>query len=420
MRRAFIVFSATFKDWMRSKAGVFFSILFPIMLLLVFGTVFGSGGQATYTLYVQNLDVDEHGEQTQLSRAFMDALNMTNVLEIREVPSDVDGIEYVRDATGGFGERPRLLIIPAGFSEDVIQGSIRARFNVTISIMDYALAYGGETIPKDVRELMEQTRVYLAQQSEELSGRRATLILLIDPSDQGGQFIKGVVANMVSEFSIRAIGAERLMELKTEIITSKSLKPVDYLLPGIVAAFIMTNGILGVAPVVSEYRRRGLVKRLATTPLRRVEWILGNVMTQTVLGFLLTAVAIAVGYVAFGVRATPSLVGIALIVAGAVAFAGLGMLLAGLVKDVEAVTGLGNSIAFPMMFLAGTFWPIEAMPDFLQAVARYLPLTYLAEGLRADLILHDQQAALSSLLVILALAAVFIGIGSLATRWREK
>ncbi|MDJ0269934.1 MAG: ABC transporter permease [Aigarchaeota archaeon] len=409
MRRAFIVFSATFKDWMRSKAGVFFSILFPIMLLLVFG----SGGQATYTLYVQNLDLDEQGRQAQISRAFIDALNMTNVLEIREVPSDVDGVEYIRSIAGGFGERPRLLIIPAGFSEAVMQGSIRARLNITISIMDYALAYGGETIPEDVRELMEQARVYLAQQSEELGGKQATLILLIDPSDQEGQFIKGIITNMASEFSIRAIGAERLMTLKTEIITSKSLKPVDYLLPGIGATFIMTNGILGVAPVVSEYRRRGLVKRLATTPLRRVEWIIGNMMTQTVLGFLLTAVALAVGFAVFGVRALPSPIGIALIVAGAVAFAGL-------VKDVEAVTGLGNSIAFPMMFLAGTFWPIEAMPDFLQAVARYLPLTYLAEGLRADLILHDQQAVASSLLVILALAAVFIGIGSLATRWREK
>jgi len=58
------------------------------------------------------------------------------------------------------------------------------------------------------------------------------------------------------------------------------------------------------------------------------------------------------------------------------------MMIAGLVKDPEAASGIGNAIALPMMFLSGSFWPVEIMPKYLQTIAKFLPLTYFSDGSR--------------------------------------
>jgi ABC-2 type transport system permease protein len=107
------------------------------------------------------------------------------------------------------------------------------------------------------------------------------------------------------------------------------------------------------------------------------------------------------------------------LVVGAILFSGIGMTLAGLVSDPEAASGLGNAIAFPMMFLSGTFWSLDVMPGYLQAVAKVLPLTYFADGLRDAMILDNQAAALTNLGVTAAFAVAFIAIGAWATRWEE-
>ena len=68
MRRTLIIFMAVTKNWLRSRSGVFFSIMFPILLLLVFGAAFGGGGTTTYTLFVQNFDTTIDETPTERAR----------------------------------------------------------------------------------------------------------------------------------------------------------------------------------------------------------------------------------------------------------------------------------------------------------------------------------------------------------------
>lgn len=85
----------------------------------------------------------------------------------------------------------------------------------------------------------------------------------------------------------------------------------------------------------------------------------------------------------------------------------------------ETATALGNVIAFPMMFLSGAFFPIEIMPDYLQVVARGMPLFYFHQGLRQLMVLDNPAQASLSFLVLGALAAVFAWVAVRVTRWRE-
>jgi ABC-2 type transport system permease protein len=194
----------------------------------------------------------------------------------------------------------------------------------------------------------------------------------------------------------------------------------SYYLPGLTAAFIMANAVIGLTDVGSELKRNGVLRRLSSTPLTKLEWFLGSILSQAVLALALAAVMLTLGVALFNVSALVNAYSVALLLLGALLFSGVGMSLAGLVKDPEVALGLGNIIAFPMMLLSGTFWPISSMPSSLQTVAQALPLTYFADGLRNSMVYADFTAASIDLLVVAVFAIVLILLGAKLTQWKES
>jgi len=96
------------------------------------------------------------------------------------------------------------------------------------------------------------------------------------------------------------------------------------------------------------------------------------------------------------------------------------MILTRFVDEAESALAAANAIMFPMMFLSGSFFPIEMMPGFLQKFAKILPLYYVNEGLRAAMIFDDHMAALKDSAVIGVFAAVVFILGIIATKWEES
>jgi ABC-2 type transport system permease protein len=95
------------------------------------------------------------------------------------------------------------------------------------------------------------------------------------------------------------------------------------------------------------------------------------------------------------------------------------MIIGRFVKDEEAAAMAGGAVTFPMMFLAGTFFPLEQMPDFLQSFAQILPLYYVNEGLRNAMIYLKMDDALVHSAIVLIFAVVFFIAGLLLTKWKE-
>jgi len=412
---------ALLKSWTRSRSGVFFGVLFPIMLLLIFGTIFGSqGGSNQYDLYVQNVDVLPRGSETNLSSTFLDVLNDTGLFNLKKVPPGVNAREFVEDQLGAFGGSFRILIIPAGFEEGLLNASLSSRLEVSISTAREFLERTGDALSPQQRLGMQIVLDQLDNYREGIAGGNVTLLYISDPSNTASQIVSGTLSSVAQAFNYGLIGAKSAVDIGSEHVTERKFKVVDYYVPGLIAAFIMTNGIIGVTTTTTEFKRRGVLKRFAVTPLRRIEWILGNVFTQTIISFLLVFVMIGVGWVIFGVTAIPNLAASVLVLAGAVLFSGMGLLLAGVITDVEASAAAGEAIAFPMMFLSGAFWPVDMMPKFLQIVAKALPLTYLSDGLRSALIFHHLPTTAANLAVVAVLAVLFILTGAAVTRWHEE
>jgi len=418
--RALTIFKAVTKNWMRSRAGLFFSILFPVLLLLVFGAIFANvGGSSKSTIFIQNLD-GVSGKPSDLSSAYVGALNDTGLFNIKDVPQDSEPVAYARDTLGPLGGNMRILIISGGFQGQFINGTLRIKVGISYTTLNTTFLYYAQNLTDPEKILLEQGLAQMKQFYETLPGGNASLTIMLDSSDQSGSIIKSVLMSVASAFNYQMIGAENVVHFTEEPVTATRFSTIDFYVPGITAAFIMTNGIIALTSNTTEFKRRGVIKRLSITPLTKMDWILGNVLSQTVLNLMLTALMIVLGWLIFNVRVIPDALTIILIFLGSVMFSGIGMLLSGVIKDVEAASAVGNAIAFPMMFLSGAYFPMEFMPSYIQAIAKALPLTYFADGLRYSMIYKYPEGVYTNMAIVGVLAVVFLVLGSIVTRWKEK
>uniref|UniRef100_A0A7C5Q715 ABC transporter permease n=1 Tax=Caldiarchaeum subterraneum TaxID=311458 RepID=A0A7C5Q715_CALS0 len=401
-----------FKTWFRRKASIFFGIAFPIMLLLVFGSIFGGPSPPNYRLYVRNLDVDQNGNPMPLSDAFVKALN-GSVFEIIPLKPG----EPTPKSTGFAAVR--ILTIPKGFTDSVLNMTMANLVNIMQDTILRLVQMAGEQIPEEMRANIAASMQQINMFKQSIKAERKTLILEGSPDDRVLQPIEGIINIIASKFETALLNASSTMEIKLVYSEARQLRLVDYYVPGYIAAFIMANGLIGVSSLVSDFNRRGVVKLLASTPIPKSYWIVSLVVVQTFAALLLTAVMFAVGWVVFRMTTIPDIFSLMVVLLGTLAFTGLVVLIGGVVREAEAVTALGNMLSFPMMFLSGAFWPLEIMPKFLQEAAKYIPLYYFHAALRETLLTGSVSTALAPSLVLLAMAAVGMSLAVFTTRWRD-
>jgi len=370
--RVTVVFRAITRNWVRSRRGLFFSFLFPVAFLLVFGSLFSGTGNGSLSLTVQNLDVSG-GSPTGLSQGFIAALNQTQVLSVNVISPSVSIASYIKNETGFFGSDPRVLVIPPGFSADVT-----SRPPVPVN-----------------------------------------LTFISEPDDQAAPDVEGVISSVATGFDFRIANTSQLIKLSSQPTSTRPLKTIDYYVPGLIAAFMMTNGVIGLTNIATEFKRTGLTKRLSATPLTKMEWITGNVLSQGLLALMLAALMIVLAKALFASDVTINLITVVTLVAGAITFAGIGMTLSGLVTDPESAVGLGNAVAFPMMFLSGTFFPLAFGPGYLQTIAKVLPLTYFSDALRDSMVVGNASASVVNLGATAAFGVAFILVGAKVTTWKQ-
>ena len=354
--------------WFRSKHTLFWAIAFPVLLMLLFGAIFSVNEDPSFGFYVQNQDLVD-GEPSQFSTMFIGMLNETGVLNVKMVDATVDLEKYVDDEGVEM-----LLLIPDGFQQSCFTQ------NATVVL---------KTVPPEV--------------------------------DTSAATVRGVVEQIVEIFNTAATGEEppQIVTVQLESLVSENYEFIDFFVPGLIGMSLMTTGIFGSIGWNTRNRELGILKKLATTPLSKFEWIIGVVLFEMVMCAVSTAVILTVGVLVFQITVLPSIYSVILIAAGAITFPGIGMVIARFVKETDSADAAANAVTFPMMFLSGSFFPLEMMPEFLREVAKVLPLTYLNNGLRDSMVYGNASSALYNTAVVLVVGVVFIIIGSLITNWRE-
>lgn len=411
MRRVGAILSALFKDWGRNREAVFFAVLFPLLLLVIFSTVFASGG-AEFTVFVQNNDVVD-GEATDFSEQFVGALNETEPLTVRHLDAGENLTEWSQNSQ--ITASKRVVVIPEGFADDIYNSSTRAPLAVINDTL--ARTEGGmtDTQRADFEGQLRQTR-------ERYGNESATIRFLSVGDDQTAPAVRGILTSVVAEYNYESLGVDSPpANITTGTLDTQTggLTSADYYLPAFIAALILINGVMSLTMTVAGFNADGTLKRLAATPLRKRDWIIATVIHQAILAVVLTGVMVVVAHVLFGVTATPGPLAFALVLLAAVGFGAIGMTLGTLVDDPDAASSLANAIAFPLMFLSGVFWQIELMPDFLQTLATLLPLYHFHDGLRQLMIVGTTDGVAVAFLSLGVMTAIFLPLAVYATRWTD-
>lgn len=182
----------------------------------------------------------------------------------------------------------------------------------------------------------------------------------------------------------RAVGRADPWQAREEPVRVSGSRYIDWLIPGMVAMGIMSNGMWGIGFSIVQARMRKLLKRMVASPMRKREYLLAQLLARLI--FLAPEVAVPLGFgvLAFGMPIHGGLLTTAFVsVVGALAFGALGLLLGSRARTFEAVSGLMNLAMLPMWLLSGVFFSAANFPESVQPLIRALPLTALVDALRA-------------------------------------
>ncbi len=364
------------KTFSREKSAMFFTIAFPIILILVFGTIFLNQDSVSVDLSVQDLD------QTNSSAQLVKTLELNGMFKITTVDPAINATQYAKDKKVNL-----LLVIPSGYEKAFVRrlGLVGGIPNATF---------------RDPNASVTVTYIYDASAS---STSMKIKIL---------QFGLGVVNQAMS-------GQPPFIRATETSMLTKKYRFIEFFVPGIIAMSVMTSSLSGAVHMNAELRQKGVIRKLSTTPITRTDWILSNILYQFMLAVISTMAILVVSYAVFSVRLQINAWLFVFIVFEVFAFGGIGMILTRVANEAESATAAANFIMFPMMFLSGSFFPLEMMPGFLQTIARILPLYYVNEGLRASMVFVDNMAALRYCAVIGVFATVVFVLGINTTKWEE-
>lgn len=244
------------------------------------------------------------------------------------------------------------------------------------------------------------------QMMDELSKGRLTAIIGIHPgtdssgaahylvdvsssnasSDKFGLF-RTLLENVISETDKKAFPANpSVATVHTTLIPGRIYRQIDFILPGMLGFSLLSTGVFGTAFLFFSLRQTLVLKRFFATPVRRFNILLGEALARLVFQILGAIFLIVIGYLFFKftlVHGLETVVDLLILSAfGLVIFMGFGFVISGIAKSESSIPPIANIVTLPQFLLAGTFFPIDVFPSWLQPLCKILPLTYLNDALR--------------------------------------
>jgi len=207
---------------------------------------------------------------------------------------------------------------------------------------------------------------------------------------------------------------EGMIQAWTEQKTTSTRNPitgVSYSSAGFSIMFVMIM-MLSMTGSLLEARQTGIWLRLFTTPVTRIQVLLGYFLSFFIVGWIQFFLLILLSSTLFGVNWGSPVALVLLVTVLLLCVVGLGMAIAGFVKTVEQQNAIGTLVIISTCMLGGVYWPISMVPDVMQKIANLVPQTWAMEGF-TTLILEsgDIGDIVMPLIVLLGFAIVFLSFG---------
>lgn len=198
------------------------------------------------------------------------------------------------------------------------------------------------------------------------------------------QIALNALDQITAKLNAQAVNAPQLFSLEKEALTSKKIRYIDFLVPGIVAMSIMQSAIIGMAVYLTEYRQKKVLKRVLATPVSPKTFVAALVLSRLVLSILQILIILISAKLLFNVAVFGSYFDIGVItVLASVVFLNIGFIISRFSKTTAAAEGLSQVISMPMMFLSGVFFSTETLPSVVRVMVDKLPLAPTINALRS-------------------------------------
>lgn len=344
--------------FLRDRQSIFFSLFFPVILMTVFGFI-NNGEQDPIRVGI----VDDANSSTASS--FISSLNVNPMFIVTTGDESTLREELVA------GDQTLVLVLPATFDNSGASTELRVLVDAA-QVQQLGL----------IMPVLEQTLISIERELRQ---------------------------------------TEPMFMLAVEDVQARSQRYIDFLLPGLLAFTLMQLSIAGSGFNIVEYRRKGILKRLFVTPIQPRDFIISIVLARMAIVLIQLSVLVAFAVLMLDVTIVGSFASFyLLVILGTFIFLCLGFCLGSVAKTQQAVMAVGNLVIFPQIFLSGIFYSIDSMPALIQPVAKVLPLSFVATGMRE--IANNGASLLDITPTLIGIALWLVVAFILATRlfvWKE-
>ena len=314
------------RRYFRDRVALFFTVLFPLIFLLIFGS-FSNGSKVSFHVGLINQS------NSQFAQNFAQDIKDSKVFKVDKKVTNLDQAKSKMSRS----EIDATLVLPSDF------GAVK--------------------------------------NNQYPSGQ---ILLYYDQgNDQGAQTINSVLQGQLEAVNSKLVKVPTPFSVKAQPISTKGLSRLDYTVSGLIGFSILGLGIFGPINYFPQMKKQGVLRRLHITPLRAWEFFVSSVISNSIIGIFSIGVMIAVASVVFHFKIVGNYFELAAaVVAGILMIFGIGLAVGGWAKNENQAAPLANIIVFPMMFLSGTFFPRFLMPEWVQHISAYFPLTPVIDSIR--------------------------------------
>jgi ABC-2 type transport system permease protein len=351
----------------RDKVAIFFVFLFPLIFLVIFGSIFSGDNNMSFRVALIN------NANNDFASKFVDDVFPSEEVKKQDkekansffkVDEDVTTLEEAREKMNR-GQIDATIILPENFGEP--------------------------------------------QQAGFPSGEAQ---VLYDQNNQsGGTALSSVLEGIFKGVNDGLVPSVTPFTVKAESTATKGLTQFDYTFSGILGFTLLSLGIFGPTTVFPRLKQRGVLRRYHTTTLKIWQYFVGNVLSNAFIGFLAAGLMFVAAVLFFDLNMRGSYFNLLVIVAlGVTMLFGIGLAIGGWAKNENQAAPLAQLTTLPMMFLSGVFFPTFLMPEILQNITKFIPLTPIIDSVRLIITENASLIDLSPQLLVMGVWTVVIYI----------
>ncbi|ASF38907.1 ABC transporter permease [Halobacillus halophilus] len=356
---------AQLRIFARNRQVLFFTLLFPIILMLALGSFLGNSGGTSISIAV--IDHDE----SSASKALLSNFQKNEAIQLDQSNSVDEALDELKT-----DDYQVVMEIPKGYGKHLQTHAEKSK------ALDLPVYYN-------------------------------------ETNASASQLGLTVVTSAVDQVSKNIEDYSPVVAVQPKGVRALDIGYIDFLVPGIVAMMIMNNNMNGVAGQISAWRERGILRRMQGTRLKASTFIAAQITARVLLNGLQAILVLVVASLLFNVQVNGSwLALLTFVVLGTLAFMAIGFIIAGLAKNPESAGPIAAFASFPMLFLGGVFFSINSMPEYLQPFVHVLPISHLSTALRETMNVGTPFLGLwPHWLTLVAWLAVAFTIASRTFKW---